>query len=80
MFPLVDRTPKCLLPVANRPMLSFQLEFLERPGFSNCLVISHERCNQPQGEIIQQGKTGLNPPNNTLKVNGLCVLTGATAV
>jgi choline kinase len=33
MFPLIEDTPKCLLPVANRPLLSYQLELLERVGF-----------------------------------------------
>jgi NDP-sugar pyrophosphorylase family protein len=33
MSPLTEATAKCLLPVANRPLLSYQLELLERVGF-----------------------------------------------
>ena len=34
MYPLTEEIPKCLLPVANRPLLSYQLELLERVGFT----------------------------------------------
>lgn len=39
MYPLTDGQPKCLLPIANRPLLSFQLEILERSGFSTAIVV-----------------------------------------
>jgi translation initiation factor eIF-2B subunit gamma len=42
MFPLIEDTPKCLLPVANRPLLSYQLELLERVGFKEVIVVTRE--------------------------------------
>lgn len=39
MYPLTDSQPKCLLPIANRPLLSFQLEILERSGFHQVIVV-----------------------------------------
>jgi NDP-sugar pyrophosphorylase family protein len=35
MHPLSDKTCKHLLPIANRPLISFQLEFLEKSGFKS---------------------------------------------
>jgi CTP:phosphocholine cytidylyltransferase-like protein len=32
MFPLTEGCPKCLLPVANRRLLSFQLDMLHKSG------------------------------------------------
>ena len=44
LFPLTDDLPTALLPVANRPLLSFQLELLARSGsFSQVLVLTIER-------------------------------------
>lgn len=39
MSPLSTEIPKPLLPIANRPMISYQLEFLERCGFSGKINI-----------------------------------------
>jgi NDP-sugar pyrophosphorylase family protein len=38
MYPLTEEIPKVLLPVANRPLISYQLEFLERAGFSGTIM------------------------------------------
>jgi len=32
MFPLTEDTPKCLLPVGNRRLLSYQLDMLAKSG------------------------------------------------
>ena len=43
LYPLTERTPPALLPVANRPLLSFQLELLERAaGFQTVFVLATE--------------------------------------
>ena len=34
MFPLTEDTPKCLLPVGNRRLLSYQLDMLAKSGIS----------------------------------------------
>lgn len=44
LYPLTESIPPALLPVANRPLLSFQLEMLERAmSFSQVLVLTTER-------------------------------------
>ena len=39
MFPLADRYPKPLLTLANKPLIAYQLENLERMGFYEVLVV-----------------------------------------
>mmetsp|Transcript_18233 Transcript_18233/g.70475 ORF Transcript_18233/g.70475 Transcript_18233/m.70475 type:complete len:439 (+) Transcript_18233:2930-4246(+) len=40
MYPLCDgRLPKVLLPVANRPLIAYQLEMLEQCGFTEAIVV-----------------------------------------
>jgi len=39
MYPLTEGLPKSLLPVANRPLISYQLEFLSRAGFSEVIIV-----------------------------------------
>ena len=44
LFPLTEQLPTALLPVANRPLLSFQLELLARSGsFSQVIVLTIAR-------------------------------------
>ena len=44
LHPLTEHLPPALLPVANRPLISFQLELLERAGsFQRVLVLTIER-------------------------------------
>jgi len=40
LTPLTDGTPKSMLPVANRPLISYQLELLERAGFTEAIVLT----------------------------------------
>jgi len=48
LYPLTDAQPLPLLPVANRPILSYQLEMLERAhGFTEVLIVTYE-SNLPQ--------------------------------
>ena len=39
--PLTETVPKCLVPVAGRPMLSYWLDALERAGIGEALVNTH---------------------------------------
>ncbi len=32
LFPLTEQTPKCLLPVANKKLLAYQLDMLSKSG------------------------------------------------
>lgn len=33
MYPLTEECPKCLLPLANRPLIWYPVQLLERAGF-----------------------------------------------
>ena len=39
LFPLADRYPKPLLPIANKPLIAYQLEHLEKMGFFEVLIL-----------------------------------------
>jgi mannose-1-phosphate guanylyltransferase len=39
--PLTDTTPKCLVPIGGRPLLSYWMELLERHGFEEVLINLH---------------------------------------
>lgn len=44
MYPLTEGIPKNMLPVANRPLISYQLELLERVGISGMKEILSYVC------------------------------------
>jgi len=45
LYPLnASGTPKVLLPVANRPLLTFPLRMLEESGVSDVLLVSPPAC------------------------------------
>lgn len=48
LYPLTEseELPKCMLPVANRPLISYQLELLERGGFTEVMVITDDTAAQ----------------------------------
>lgn len=48
--PLTDKTPKCLLPIAGKPLLQIWLESLERQGVDEVLVNTH--CHPRQVEDL----------------------------
>ena len=37
--PLTDHLPKCLVPMYRRPMLEYQMEYLDRAGFRECVIV-----------------------------------------
>jgi NDP-sugar pyrophosphorylase family protein len=39
MFPLTEEVPKCLLPIANRPLLSYKLDLLKKSRATGFLYI-----------------------------------------
>ena len=58
LFPLVhDTFPKCLLPVANRPLISFQLELLEKSGLTSVIIATNE-CYAPVLKLALDGFKG----------------------
>lgn len=44
--PLTDAVPKCLIPVAGRPMLDYWLDALERAGITEALLNTHHLHDQ----------------------------------
>jgi mannose-1-phosphate guanylyltransferase len=44
--PLTDRVPKCLVPIAGRPLLSYWMTLFERHGFSDVLLNVHHLPEQ----------------------------------
>jgi NDP-sugar pyrophosphorylase family protein len=41
--PLSNDQPKSLLPILNKPILAYQLEFFERNKFKNINLITHKK-------------------------------------
>lgn len=39
MYPLTEECPKCLLPLANRPLIWYPVQLLERAGFQGGLLL-----------------------------------------
>lgn len=46
MFPLADEIPKCLLPVGNRRLLSYQLDMLTMSGLAGTYVQTSHYSDQ----------------------------------
>ncbi len=51
--PLTDVTPKCLVPVAGRPMLAYWMALLARHGFTDVLVNVHHLAGQVRDFVAQ---------------------------
>jgi len=58
LYPLTDGVPKCMLSMANRPLLSYQLDLLERSGFKEALVATSERARDELDNYLAQGHKG----------------------
>lgn len=41
MFPLTEGIPKCLLPIANMPMIWYVVSYLQKSGIKDMIVITH---------------------------------------
>lgn len=39
MYPMTSGHPKCMLPLVNRPLISYQMEILERSGFAVAIAV-----------------------------------------
>jgi translation initiation factor eIF-2B subunit gamma len=51
--PLTDNTPKTLLTIANRKLLTYQLEFIARMGFKEVMVVASNVYDQKILQFIQ---------------------------
>lgn len=61
LYPLTKVAPKCLLPVYDRPMISFALEFMKMSGVKDvAIVVSEENENLYRSSLGDGGEYGLN--------------------
>ena len=56
MGEITRRTPKCLLPVAGRPLLGHWLDRLAEAGVSAVLVNTHYLADQVQGFLAEASR------------------------
>ncbi len=55
--PLTETVPKCLIPVAGKPMLDYWCDALEAAGISEALLNTHHLHDQVRNWIIQTNAT-----------------------
>lgn len=51
--PLTETTPKCLVPVAGRPMLDYWYDALEKAGITEVLLNTHHHAEQVRAHIAR---------------------------
>jgi len=44
MFPLTEGVPKCLLPIANMPMIWYVVNYLEKSGLKDIIIVVQSGC------------------------------------
>jgi mannose-1-phosphate guanylyltransferase len=52
--PLTDHTPKCLLPIAGRPLLDYWFDLFEKYGIDDVLVNTHHLPEQTEKYLINK--------------------------
>ena len=59
LYPLTEKQPLALLPIANRPLLTYQLELLERAGgFAEVFVVATDALQPVIVPFIARYKAG----------------------
>lgn len=56
--PLTDRVPKCLVPVAGRPILDYWVDALDRAGIAEALLNTHHHADQVRDWIARVNARG----------------------
>ncbi len=62
LYPLCEETPPCLLPIATRPLLHFQLDYLERSGFTECIIVTRTTFLRQLSHSLDSWKTRRGGP------------------
>ena len=57
--PLTDRIPKCLVPIAGKPLLQIWLEQLVESGFDEVLVNTHHLADQVERHVQEHPVPGI---------------------
>lgn len=60
LAPLTDRVPKCLVPVAGKPILEHQIEAFRRWGLDEIFVVAGYRCDQVKSALNGCGRVVVN--------------------
>ncbi|RIA91378.1 nucleotide-diphospho-sugar transferase [Glomus cerebriforme] len=65
LYPLTEdnNVPKALLPLANKPMLHYVLDWLERSGVTDVIVVSESSGEHKVGHYIKNDYVGKLKPN-----------------
>mmetsp|Transcript_983 Transcript_983/g.2480 ORF Transcript_983/g.2480 Transcript_983/m.2480 type:complete len:295 (-) Transcript_983:116-1000(-) len=58
LYPLTEGVPKSLLPVANRPLIAYQLLLLEKAGFKDVLVATSKNAKSELENYMSQAHKG----------------------
>jgi bifunctional N-acetylglucosamine-1-phosphate-uridyltransferase/glucosamine-1-phosphate-acetyltransferase GlmU-like protein len=56
--PLTERTPKCLVPIAGRPLLDYWIDALEVAGIRRALINTHHLAEQVREHILRVNRGG----------------------
>ena len=59
--PLTDTTPKCLVPIAGKPLLEYWLELFRRHGIAEVLLNTHYLREQVRDFVDRHNRKGLLP-------------------
>ena len=55
--PITDNTPKCLVPICGKPMLSWWIELFEKHGITDVLINTHYLRDQVSDFINEHNKS-----------------------
>jgi mannose-1-phosphate guanylyltransferase len=56
--PLTDRVPKCLVPVAGRPLLDYWFDLFGEAGVRDVLINTHHLAEQVRAYVAQRNESG----------------------
>lgn len=56
--PITDATPKCLVPIAGRPLVDYWLDALERAGIDEVMINTHHHREQVLRHIERRNAAG----------------------
>ena len=59
LMPLTKTTPKCLMPIVDKPLLGYWLDALNKAGIDECLINTHYLPNQVRDYVA--GVEGVSP-------------------
>ncbi len=56
--PLTDHVPKCLVPIAGRPLLDYWFDRLEEAGIRDVLINTHHHADQVEAHVARVSARG----------------------